>query len=127
LPRSAAGQNRGGIVHHIVPIETLESIKALSRRENATLFMTLLAAFNVLLHRYTRQEDILIGSPIAGRTRTETEELIGFFVNTLVLRAQLRDDMSFTDLLKQVRETTLGAYAHQDLPFEKLVETLHPE
>ena len=126
-PRAAACQNRGGMIHHIIPAETLEAIKALSRRENATLFMTLLAAFNILLHRYTRQEDILIGSPIAGRTRTETEEMIGFFVNTLVLRAQLRDDISFTTLLGQVRETTLAAYAHQDLPFEKLVETLHPE
>lgn len=126
-PRNAAGSHRGGLAHHVVPAQTLEAIKTLSRRENATLFMTLLAAFDVLLHRYTRQDDILVGSPIAGRTRAETEELIGFFVNTLVFRAKMRDDISFTDLLQQVRETTLGAYAHQDLPFEKLVETLHPE
>jgi amino acid adenylation domain-containing protein len=126
-PRSAGGDHHGSFIQHIVSAETLDAVKALSRRENATLFMTLLATFNVLLHRYTRQDDILVGSPIAGRTRAEMEELIGFFVNTLVLRAQLRDDMSFTDLLKQVRETTVAAYAHQDLPFEKLVETLHPE
>lgn len=126
-PRVSSTTHRGAMVSHFVQPQTLEVIKALSRRENATLFMTLLAAFNVLLHRYTRQEDILIGSPIAGRTRAEMEELIGFFVNTIVLRTQLRDDMPFTDLLKQVRETTVGAYAHQDVPFEKLVESLHPE
>ncbi len=126
-PRTAAGAHHGGIAHHVTAVETLEAAKALSRRENTTLFMTLLAAFDVLLHRYTRQEDILVGSPIAGRTNAETEELIGFFVNTLPLRARLRDDMPFTELLAQIRETTLGAYANQDLPFEKLVETLHPE
>jgi amino acid adenylation domain-containing protein len=125
--RAAAGAHRGALAHHTVSAQTLDAIKNLSRRENATLFMTLLAAFNLLLHRYTRQEDILIGSPIAGRTRAEMEELIGFFVNTLVLRAKPRDDMPFTELLKQVRETTLGAYAHQELPFEKLVEMVHPE
>lgn len=126
-PRSAAGSHRGGLTQHVVPAQTLDAIKALSRRENATLFMTLLATFNVLLHRYTRQDDILVGSPIAGRTRVEMEELIGFFVNTLVLRAKMRDDISFTELLQQVRETTMAAYSHHDLPFEKLVETLHPE
>jgi amino acid adenylation domain-containing protein len=126
-PRASVCAHRGALAHHVVAQQTLEAVKNLSRRENATLFMTLLAAFNVLLHRYTRQEDILVGSPMAGRTRAEMEELIGFFVNTLVLRTQLRDDMPFTDLLKQVRETTVGAYAHQDLPFEKLVETLQPE
>lgn len=125
--RSNSDAHRGRMASHFVQPQTLDAIKGLSRRENATLFMTLLAAFNVLLHRYTRQDDILVGSPIAGRTRTETEELIGFFVNTIVLRTQLRDDLPFTELLKQVRETTLGAYAHQDAPFEKLVEALHPE
>ncbi|HEY6226058.1 MAG TPA: condensation domain-containing protein, partial [Verrucomicrobiae bacterium] len=108
-PRTAAGSHRGTLIEHTISAETLEAIKCLSRRENATLFMTLLAAFDVLLHRYTRQDDILVGSPIAGRTRTEMEELIGFFVNTLVLRAKLRDDMSFAELLQQIRETTLGA------------------
>ncbi len=89
--------------------------------------MTLLAAFQTLLHRYCGQDDITVGTPIACRTRQETEALIGFFVNTLVLRADLANNPSFTELLRQVRETTLEAYTHQDLPFEKLVEELHPE
>ena len=89
--------------------------------------MTLLAAFQVLLSRYSGQSDIAVGSPIAGRTRQETEGLIGFFVNTLVLRADLSNNPTFKELLRQVRETTLEAYGHQDLPFEKLVEELHPD
>ena len=89
--------------------------------------MTLLAAFQTLLHRYCGQDDIAVGTPIAGRTRQETEGLIGFFVNTLVLRADLSNNPTFKELLRQVRETTLEAYTHQDLPFEKLVEELHPE
>ena len=89
--------------------------------------MTLLAGFQILLYRYTGQEDILVGSPIANRNRVETEDLIGFFVNTLVLRTNLSGNPSFRELLRKVRETTLEAYAHQDLPFEKLVEALQPE
>jgi non-ribosomal peptide synthetase component F len=89
--------------------------------------MTLLAAFQTLLHRYSGQEDILIGSPIAGRNHAETENLIGFFVSTLPLRAQLRGDLAFTELLQQVKDVCLGASAHQDVPFEKLVEELQPE
>ncbi|WP_020479985.1 non-ribosomal peptide synthetase [Mastigocladopsis repens] len=104
-----------------------EALKTLSQREGVTLFMTLLAAFNTLLYRYTQQEDILVGSPIANRNRSEIEGLIGFFVNTLVLRTNLEGNPSFRELLKRVREVTLGAYAHQDLPFEQLVEELHPE
>ena len=104
-----------------------ERLKQLSLEHDATLFMTLLAGFQTLLHRYNGQNDIVVGTPIANRNRAEIEDLIGFFVNTLVLRTRLDDDQKFTDLLAQVKETTLGAYAHQDVPFEKLVEELQPE
>ena len=87
--------------------------------------MTMLAAFQVLLQGYTNQDDLVIGTPIANRNRLETEGLIGFFVNTLVLRTGLSGNPTFRDLLRRVREVCLGAYAHQDLPFEKLVEELH--
>ena len=99
----------------------------MGQREGATLFMTLLAAFQMLLSRYSGQDDIVVGTPIANRTHAETEGLIGFFVNTLALRGDLSGDPSFRELLGRVRETALGAYAHQDLPFEKLVEELQPE
>jgi amino acid adenylation domain-containing protein len=104
-----------------------ERLKELSQRESATQFMTLLAAFVTLLSRYTGQEDIVVGSPIAGRTRTETEQLIGLFVNTLVLRTAVSGDLSFSELLRRVSRMTLEAYAHQDVPFEKVVEELQPE
>jgi acyl carrier protein len=102
-------------------------LKQLSRAEGVTLFMTLLTAFQTLLYRYTGQDDIVIGTPIAGRNRADIEGLIGFFVNTLVLRTKIPAEISFRELLKEVREVTLGAYAHQDLPFERLVEELQPE
>ena len=89
--------------------------------------MTLLAAFQALLHRYTGQDDIPVGTPIANRTRGETEGLIGFFVNTLVMRGRCGDNPTFRELLARVRETALGAYAHQDLPFETLVDALQPQ
>jgi amino acid adenylation domain-containing protein len=104
-----------------------EAINELSHREGATPFMTLLAAFQVLLYRYSGQEDIVVGSPIANRARAELDSLIGFFVNTLVLRADLSGNPTFKEALARVREVCLGAYAHQDLPFEKLVEELKPE
>ncbi|MBW4602153.1 MAG: amino acid adenylation domain-containing protein [Calothrix sp. FI2-JRJ7] len=104
-----------------------EALETLSHNENVTLFMTLLAAFKTLLYRYTGQEDILVGSPVANRNQEKLELLIGFFVNTLVLRTDLSGNPSFRELLKRVREVTLGAYTHQDLPFEQLVEKLHPE
>src|SRR5215213_9950657 len=125
--RPAVQSYQGEVARFEVDPEVSEGLEALSQREGVTLFMTLLAAFKVLLYRYTGQEDIVVGSPIAGRTRAEVENLIGFFVNTLVLRTDLSGGPSFKDLLGRVRETALGAYAHQDVPFEKLVEELQPE
>nr|QEO74619.1 AMP-dependent synthetase and ligase [uncultured bacterium] len=110
-----------------LPAPLAQSLKSLSRRAGATLYMTLLAAFQTLLHRYTNQEDITVGSPVAGRGPVETEGLIGFFVNTLVMRTDLAGDPTFEELLGRVRETCLGAYAHQDVPFERVVEELQPE
>ncbi|MEL6902074.1 MAG: condensation domain-containing protein, partial [Cyanobacteria bacterium J06606_4] len=104
-----------------------QSLKTLCQETNTTPFMTLLSAFATLLHRYSGQADIVVGSPIAGRSRSEIEKLIGFFVSTLVLRTSFAEGMSFRELLSQVRESTLEAYAHQDAPFEKLVEILQPE
>jgi amino acid adenylation domain-containing protein len=126
-PRPAVQTYRGGRQTARLAKGPADALKALSRRESASLFMTLLAAFQSLLYRYTGQEDIVIGSPIANRNRTRIEGLIGFFLNTLVLRTDLSGDCTFRELLGRVREVTLGAYAHQDLPFEKLLEELRPE
>ena len=125
--RSVTQQFRGAIAEFELSPELSAQLKLLSRHEGTTLFMTLLAAFNVLLWHYSEQTDIPVGSPIANRNRVETESLIGFFVNTLVLRTKLSADLSFREFLKRVREVCLEAYAHQDVPFEKLVEELHPE
>ncbi|MEH1943850.1 MAG: amino acid adenylation domain-containing protein [Nostoc sp.] len=103
------------------------ALKSLSQGSGVTLFMTLLAAFKVLLYRYSGQEDIIVGTPIAGRNQEETEQLIGLFLNCLATRTNLSGTPTFRQLLNRVREVTLGAYAHQDLPFEKLVEKLQPE
>ncbi|HDQ71431.1 MAG TPA: amino acid adenylation domain-containing protein, partial [Chloroflexi bacterium] len=103
------------------------AVRAVGRRCGATLFMTLLAAFQALLARYTGQQDVVVGTPIAGRQRREVEDLIGFFANTLALRADLSGGPAFEDLVAQVREVTLEAHAHQDVPFERLVEALQPE
>ncbi|HVG43628.1 MAG TPA: amino acid adenylation domain-containing protein, partial [Longimicrobium sp.] len=126
-PRPAVQTNRGAAVPVGFSLELLERLQALGRSEGATLYMTLLGAFQVLLGKYAGSEDVVVGSPIAGRTRGEVEGLIGFFVNTLVLRTDLSGDPSFREVLRQVREATLGAYAHQELPFEKLVAELQPE
>ena len=126
-PRLAIQTFDGAHHQKQLPQRLRDSLNELSRREGATLFMTLLAAFQTLLFRYANQEDIVVGTPIANRTRIETEGLIGFFVNTLVMRTDLSGDPSFRELLGRVREMALDAYAHQDLPFEKLVEELQPE
>jgi amino acid adenylation domain-containing protein/non-ribosomal peptide synthase protein (TIGR01720 family) len=126
-PRPAAQSFRGARVSHQLPESLTDAIRALSRREGTTLFMTLLAGFQALLQRYSHQNDILVGTPVANRTRTETEGMIGLFVNTLVMRTDLSGDPSFRELLRRVRETSLGSFAHQDMPFEKLVEEMAPE
>jgi amino acid adenylation domain-containing protein len=126
-PRPAMQSYRGATHSFVMPASLAEALQALSQREGVTMFMTLLAAFQTLLYRYTGETDIVVGSPIANRRRAEIEELIGFFVNTLALRTSLSGGPTFTQLLKRVREVTLGAYEHQDLPFEKLVEELQPE
>ncbi len=126
-PRPAVQSHRGSSLSSRLSRQLSDSLKALAQHEGATPFMLLLAAFQLLLSRYSGQDDIVVGSPIAGRTHAQTEGLIGFFVNTLVLRSRLDSHSSFRQLLAQVRETALGAYAHQDVPFEKLVEELHPE
>jgi amino acid adenylation domain-containing protein len=126
-PRPAVQTFRGARELHLFSPATAAAIDKLSRQERVTPFMVLLAAFQVLLSRYTGQDDIVVGTPIAGRDQVEAEGLIGFFVNTLVLRTDLAGNPSFKELLGRVREVALGAAAHQDLPFEKLVEELQPE
>ncbi len=124
-PRPAVPTYKGAKQFLELPQSLSRALETLSQQEGVTLFMTLLAAFQTLLYRYTQQEDIAIGSPIANRNRSEIEGLIGFFVNSLVLRTDLSGNPTFRELLNRVREVTLVAYAHQDLPFEKLVEELH--
>jgi amino acid adenylation domain-containing protein len=126
-PRPLQMTYTGGDVFFDVTQSLTERLKELSSREGATLFMTLLAAFLTLLHRYTGQKDILMGTAIAGRNHAQIENLIGFFINTLVLRTDLSGNPTFRELLGRVREVALGAYEHQDVPFEKLVEELQPE
>ncbi|HJT57895.1 MAG TPA: amino acid adenylation domain-containing protein, partial [Ktedonobacteraceae bacterium] len=126
-PRPAVQTFHGATQGLLVPATLSEELKRLSQREGVTLFMTLLAAFQVLLARYSGQVDIAVGTPIANRVRSELEGLIGFFVNTLVLRCNLSGNSSFKEVLAHVRDVALEAYAHQDVPFEKLVEALQPE
>ena len=126
-PRPAIQTYRGARQSLELPQTVADGLAVLSRQEGVTLFMVLLAAFQTLLYRYTGQEDVCVGSPIANRNRDELKGLIGFFVNTLVLRTDLSGNPSFPELLQRVRRVALGAYAHQDLPFEQLVEALQPE
>lgn len=125
--RKAEQSSRGNRLHVQFSAELSARLNRLARREGATLFMLLLSAFSALLSRWSGQEDIVIGTPIANRTNVEIEELIGVFVNTLALRTKVTGDPTFLELLKQVRENTLSAYANQDLPFEYLVEMLQPD
>ena len=126
-PRPPVQSYRGASLTHLIDLGLTGRLKALARRESVTPYMFLLAVFKTLLGRYTRQDDIVVGTPVANRNRTELEPLIGFFVNTLVLCTDLSGDPTFRELLGRVRDVTLGAFAHQDVPFEKLVEELQPE
>ncbi len=126
-PRPPRQTFNGTVEHWKLGPEVVGHLRELSRDEGTTLYMTLLAAFTTLLYRYSGQADIVIGTDIANRMRSETENLIGFLANMVVLRSDLSDNPTFVELLGRVRETTLGAYAHQDLPFEKLVKELQPE
>ncbi len=127
FPRPAAPGTHAARLRFVVPGEVARGLHSLARKEGATLFMALLAAWQALLSRYAGQADVVVGAPIAGRRRTEVEPLVGFFVNTLALRGDLSEDPTFGELLRRVRETTLGAYQHQDVPFEKLVEEVGVE
>ena len=126
-PRPAIQTYRGKRLFLQLPKQLSEALEAFSQRAEVTLFMTMLAAFQTLLFRYSQQSDIAVGTPIANRNRSEIEALIGFFVNSLVLRTDLSGNPTFPELLNRVKEVALGAYAHQDVPFEKLVEELHPD
>jgi amino acid adenylation domain-containing protein len=126
-PRPPAQTFRGARQSLVLPKSLSEALKALSRREGVTLFITLLAAFKALLYRYTGQSDIVVGSPIANRSQLEVESLIGYFVNTLALRTSLAENPTFRELLARVRHVAVNAYTHSDLPFEKLVEVLQPK
>ena len=126
-PRPAVQSLRGRMLHRQISDDLREQLQAVGRREGLTLYMSVLAAFVVVLARYSGEHEIVVGTPIAGRTRREIEGLIGFFVNTLVLRTRVDEQESVQQLLGRVRETCLGAYTHQDVPFEQLVEELQPE
>jgi amino acid adenylation domain-containing protein len=127
FPRPATPSFKGAAQRFTIDASTADTLRDLSKQEGATLYMTLLAAFSILLQRYSRQDDFAVGSPIAHRNHLDTENLIGFFVNTIVMRCHMNSDASFIEHLQQIREMTLAGYAHQDLPFEKLVQELDPE
>ncbi|MDH6122949.1 amino acid adenylation domain-containing protein [Kitasatospora sp. GAS204A] len=121
------GADEDGTVLFSIPADLADQVRAIATDSGASLFMTLLGTFQLLLSKYSRQQDIAVGTPIAGRNRAELETMIGFFVNTLVMRTDLTGDPTFTELLHRVKDTALGAYDHQDLPFERLVEELAPD
>ncbi len=127
LPRPATPSYRGGSAERVLSGSVFQGLQLLSRGEGATQFMVMLAAFELLLHRHTGQEDLVIGAPVANRNQREIEPVIGFFVNTLVLRTDLSGNPTFRELLSRVRGASLGGYDHQDLPFDKLVEELNPD
>jgi len=125
-PRGATQTYNGAFIEHVLPDHIHQGLKDVARTEHGTLFMVCLAAFNILLARYSGQTDICVGTPVAGRRHTDLEGLIGFFINTLVMRNDLSGDPDFAELIGRVKQTALEAYAHQELPFEKLVDELHP-
>ncbi|MEM1319026.1 MAG: amino acid adenylation domain-containing protein [Bacteroidota bacterium] len=127
FPRPARLSNRGASFQFSIKRELVERVKAFAQQEEATLFMTLLAAFKLLLHRYSQQEDICVGTPIANRSHTELEGLIGLFLNTLAIRSSFAEQPNFKDFLQQVKQHTLDVYAHQEVPFEQIVEQVEPE
>jgi len=127
FPRPGLPSGRGSIEPFSISREKFRALNERARQADVTLFMLLVSAFNTLLFRYSGQEDMLIGTPLAGRDRVELENLIGLFVNTLVLRTDLSGQPAFKELLQRVRQTALQAYSHQDMPFEKLVEELNPQ
>jgi amino acid adenylation domain-containing protein len=126
-PRPIQSENTGSTFNAVVDLEISSRLKALSQKEGATLFMTLLAAFKLALSRYSGAEDICVGTPIANRTQSETEALIGFFINTLPLRTSLDGDPTFLELLHRVKATTMDAYTHQEVPFEKVLDVIRPD
>jgi len=125
--RPAAQSFRGARLFRLIPAELCAALKELAQRQQVTLFMLLLATFNALLYRYTFQQEVVVGTPIANRTRKQVEGLIGFFVNTLVLRVKVGDNPGFRELIERVKEVSVGAYTNQDVPFEKVVDELQPE
>lgn len=125
--RPVLQSQNGATCNFVVPANVTQKMKKLAEEHNASLFMVLLAAFQTLLYRYSGQHDIAVGTPIAGRSSSATEKLIGFFINTIVLRVDLSGAPRFTELLQKAKTVTLEAYAHQDIPFEKLVEVISPE
>lgn len=126
-PRPLVSSNRGATKSALLPAELCKPLRALARQEGVTMFMLLLAAFKTLLYKYTSQEDIIVSTSALNRNRAEIEPLIGYFVNMLPMRTNLSDNPRFTEVLRQVRDVALGAYAHQEMPFDKLIEEIRPE